>query len=167
MAQGIPNVILENVRMVFRNFAGEEGQFNAKGKRNFNVLLNDDVAEAMIRDGWNVKYLQPKEDGDPPQARIEVAVNYNGRPPRIVMVTSRGKTPLDESTVSLLDWAEVEKTDLIIRPYEWQVGDKSGVKAYVQSLFVTIREDALEQKYAEVPDSALSALTANDMSEDD
>lgn len=151
-------VVLENARIIFRNFSGAEGKFNAKGRRNFNVLLDDVTAEGMAKDGWNIKYLKPREEDDEPQARLEVAVSFSGRPPRVVMITSRGKTALDESMVSILDWAEVENVDLIVRPYEWEVNDKSGVKAYLQSLFITIHEDELERKYSDVPDSAVSAL---------
>lgn len=151
-------VVLENVRILFRNFSGAEGRFNAKGKRNFNVLLDHDMAEAMEKDGWNIKYLKSREEDEEPQPRLEVAVSFSGRPPRIVLITSRGKTPLDESTVPVLDYAEITNVDLIIRPYEWQVQDKTGVKAYLQSIFVTIHEDELELKYADVPDSAMSAV---------
>jgi hypothetical protein len=38
--------------------------------------------------------------------------------------------------------------DLICRGYQWVVGDKFGMKAYLQSMFVTIDEDPLELKYA-------------------
>jgi hypothetical protein len=150
---------MEDVRIVFRNFAGAEGKFNAPGNRNFNVLLDDLVAEAMRADGWNVKWLQPREEGDLPQARVEVAVNYRGsQPPRIIMITSKGKTALDESMIAVLDYAEFENVDLIINPYEWEVNGKTGVKAYLKSIYVTIREDELEKKYMDVPDSAMSAL---------
>jgi hypothetical protein len=154
-------ITIEDARIIFRNFSGAEGRYNAKGKRNFNVLLDDDTAEAMLADGWNVKYLQPREEGDAPQARVEVEVKWSdnprSRPPHIVMITSKGKTDLDESMVDILDWAEIEYVDLIIRPYEWEVQDKSGVKAYLKSIYITLHEDELEKKYMDVPDSAQSA----------
>ena len=159
-------IVLEDCRIIFRNFSGEEGRFNAKGNRNFNVLLDDDVAEAMLKDGWNVKYLQPREEGDLPQARLEVSVKYGkGAPPRVILITSRGKTPLDESMINILDWAEIEHVDMIVRPYEWEVSGKTGVKAYLKSIYVTIREDELEKKYIDVPDSAASVITVHDDNE--
>lgn len=148
-------VLMEGVRIVFRNFAGKEQQYNREGDRNFAVLLDDDVANAMAEDGWNVKWLKPREDADEgeeetQQAYLQVSVNFKGRPPRIVMITSRGRTNLGEDEVEALDWADIQNVDLIVRPYEWAVQGKTGVKAYLQSLFVTIEEDALEQKYADL-----------------
>lgn len=149
---------LEEVKIAFRNFSGKEGKYNRAGDRNFCVLLPDDIAKQMEDDGWNVRYLNPREPEDKPQGYLQVAVNYKGRPPRIVMITSRGKTQLDEDMVDILDWAEIKNADVIIRPYEWEVNGKSGVKAYLQSIYVTIEEDELELKYGDVPDSAASSV---------
>jgi len=158
VSERLQPVVLEDRKILFRNFSGEEGRFNAKGQRNFNVLLGDEEAEAMLKDGWNVKYLQPREEGEEPQPRLEVSVHFGKNPPRIILITSKGKTPLDESMVSLLDWAEIDNVDMIVRPYEWEVSGRTGVKAYLKSIYVTIREDELEKKYLDVPDSASSAI---------
>jgi hypothetical protein len=96
-----------------------------------------------------------------------VAVSFGKNPPRIVLITSRGKTNLDESMVSLLDWADIENVDMIVRPYNWDVNGKTGIKAYVKSLYVTIREDELELKYLDVPDSGQSAIMAPEEPEDE
>jgi hypothetical protein len=145
-------VLMEGVRIIFRNFAGREGQFNREGDRNFAVLLDSEIADAMAADNWNVKWLKPRDEDEEenPQAYLPVSLNFKGRPPRIVLVTSRGRTSLDEHTVEMLDWADIINVDLIIRPYEWLVNGKSGIKAYCQSIYVTIVEDALEIKYAEI-----------------
>ena len=146
-------VLMEGVRIIFRNFSGKEGQFNREGDRNFAVLIDDNVANAMAEDNWNIKWLQPRGDeetDDTPQAYLPVSVNFKGRPPRIVLITSRGRTNLDEDSVEMLDWADIINIDLIVRPYEWNVNGKTGIKAYLQSIYVTIEEDALEQKYSDL-----------------
>jgi hypothetical protein len=56
----------------------------------------------------------------------------------------------------MVDWAEIENVDLIIRPYNWVIHtknqpDKSGRKAYLQTIYITIFEDDLEIKYKDVP----------------
>jgi hypothetical protein len=146
-------VLMEGVRLIFRNFAGKEGKYNAEGDRNFGVVIDDATAEAMLADGWNVKYLKPREDDEDetPTPWLPVAVGYGkGRPPRIVVITSRGRTNLDEHAVEMLDWADITNVDMIVRPYHYEVRGDKGVKAYVQSLYATIEEDELEKKYADL-----------------
>lgn len=165
MSDRRPNVMLEGVRLAFRNFSGKEGQYNREGDRNFAAILPNEIGEEMAKDGWNVKYLKPREEDEQPQAYIQVAVAFKGRPPRVVMLTSRGRTNLGEDELNILDWAEIRSADIVIRPYEWSVSGKSGVKAYLQSLYVTIEEDELERKYADVPDSGQSAAFGRDEEE--
>ena len=55
-------VVMEGVRIIFRNFAGKEGQYNREGDRNFAVLLDEQTADPMGQDGWNVKMLRPRSD---------------------------------------------------------------------------------------------------------
>jgi len=140
--------MIENANLIFRNFTGKEGQYNREGDRNFAVTLDPLVADKMLSDGWNIRFLQSRDEGEPNTPYIQVSVNFNNRPPRVVMLTSTSRTNLDEKSVEVLDWADVQTADLIARGYEWTVNGKSGIKAYLQSLFVTIEEDALERKYA-------------------
>lgn len=155
----IENVLLDDVQIRFRNFAGKPGQFNAAGQRNFCALLPHDTAGEMAALGWTIKELKPREEGDLPQPYIKIKVNFAGpRPPKIYMINSRGRTQLTEDMVDILDWADFAKVDLIISPYNYDFNGNKGVTAYLQTIFVTIREDELEQRYADVPDSAQSAL---------
>jgi len=152
MAYNDNSVMMEDVRIIHRNFKGAEGQYNREGDRNFSVLLDDHTAERLDTIGWNVKWFKLKEEGDLPQAFLPVTVNFKGRPPRVVMITSRGRTTLTEDEVEILDWADIQTADLIVRPYEWVVNGKTGIKAYLQSIFVTINEDPLELKYSSIDD---------------
>ncbi|MCA1807435.1 MAG: hypothetical protein LC687_06280 [Actinobacteria bacterium] len=153
MAKADNTVLMENVRIIFRNFAGREGMYNREGDRNFCVLLDKETADQMAIDGWNVKVLKARDEDEDEQPYLQVSVNFKGRPPRVVMITSRGRTTLHEDEVELLDWADIRMVDMIIRPYEWAVNGKTGIKAYLQSIFVTIDEDELELKYSDVEDA--------------
>lgn len=152
------NIRIEGARIGFRNFSGEEGRFNPKGRRNFCIFLEEDIAKDMEKEGWNVKWLQPREEGDELQAYLQVKVVFGKIPPKIVLVTMRGKTRLDEDTVNILDWAEIQNVDLVIRPYNWEVNGNTGVSAYIKTMYVTLKEDEFESKYYNVPDSAASAM---------
>lgn len=140
--------MVEDAPIIFRNFAGKEGQYNREGDRNFAVVLPREIAIQMQEDGWNVRYLEPREEGDDTTPYISIAVNFKNRPPRVVLLTSTTRTQLDEESVEVLDWADIQTADLIARGYDWSVNGKTGTKAYLQSLFVTIQEDALERKYS-------------------
>jgi hypothetical protein len=151
------NVIMEGVRIIFRNFEGKEGPYNKQGERNFAVLLDDKVANMMAEDGWNVKWLKPRDDaeeGEEDQAYLPVSLRYDVFPPHVVLVTSRNRTVLGESEIEVLDYSDIINVDLIVRPYTWTVNNKTGIKAYVKTMFVTIEEDELVRKYAELDEMA-------------
>jgi len=141
--------LIENAELIYRNFEGRETRFKPAGYRSFNVVLPVDIAEQMAKDGWNVRYQDPRDEDADPRPIIEVTVRFDIRPPRITMITSGGRTMLNESTVAALDWVDIRTADLIARGFEWGDEVKGGIKAYLQSLFVTIEEDALERKYAQ------------------
>lgn len=143
-------LVVEGAKIIFRNFAGKEGMYNREGDRNFCLLLDPELAAQLDKDGWNVKTLKPRDEGDEEQPYISVSVNFKGpRPPLVVMITSRGRNNLNEDEVELLDWADIRNIDLMVRPYEWSVNGKTGIKAYLHQLFATIEESPLELKYAD------------------
>lgn len=152
------NVVIENAQIQFRNFSGKEGNFNPEGNRNFCVFLDKDIASDLKEDGWNVKWLQPRDEGDDPQAYLQITVRYANIPPKIVLVTSRGKSVINEDEVKLLDTAEIERADMTITPYKWEVNGKSGIKAYLKTMYVTIAEDEFESRYSNVPDSMVGSI---------
>lgn len=146
-------VTIEEAKIVLRNFSGGPDRFNANPGRNFGVLLDPETAEAMAKDGWNVKYFNRKPDDDPDeplQAFLKVQVSYKVRKPVIVVITSRGRRNYGEDLVDLLDAVDIKNVDLMISPFHWDVNGKTGIKAYLDSMYITIHENELERKYSDV-----------------
>lgn len=143
---------IEDAEIFWKNFSGRGSQFNAEGDRNFCVYIDPAVVPTMKEDGWNVKYSKPRDEGDEPLPYIPVKVAYENFPPKVYMVTSRNQTLLDEDTIGELDRAEIERVDLVISPYHWTLKNgNSGIKAYVDTMYVTIAED-FGGRYSQIPE---------------
>ena len=141
------NIMIEDARLIFKNFSGEESKFNRAGNKNFCVVLDHDMADELAAEGWNIKYLRPREDGEEPTPYLQVTVAYGNIPPKVIMIAGRNKTPLDSVSIGTLDYAEIANVDLVIRPYNWEVNGKQGIKAYLKTMYVEIEQDAFASKY--------------------
>jgi len=150
-------VRIDNAHIVFRNFAGAEGKFNPAGNRNFSVFLPDDTAKSMENDGWHIRWLNSRE-GVPPQAIINVKLNFGNYPPNIVLISDGKMSKLSEENVNVLDFAELEQVDLILRGYSWEAQGKSGIKAYLKTGYFVLVVDELAKKYSQSLDTAQEAI---------
>ena len=127
------NLVIENARLLFRNFSGRESKYNRAGQRNFCVYIDDPKdAQKLMDDGWNIRERPPREEGEDPRYYIQVAVSFENIPPTVYMIRN---------------------VDLTIGPYNWVIqegtkNEKRGVKAYLRSMYVTIEEDEFAEKYA-------------------
>ena len=146
-----PTLALENAHIMFRNFAGNPDKFNRNGGvRSFNVRIDDpELAEQLMEDGWNIKILAPREEGDKPTHHVQVFVGYKIRPPKVMMISGGTMTELTEETISTLDYADIMSADVEINPGVWE--DDNGnerVKAWLKEMYVTIEKSAFADKYA-------------------
>lgn len=144
----ISNIVKENAKIVHRNFAGRVDKFNLNGNRTFSLVISDpDEAEQLSQAGWYVKSFKPRDDDEIPDHYIPVTVSYKSYPPKIYIVTSAGVRLMNENEIENIDDFEIANIDLTIRPYSWEVGDKSGVRAYLKTMYVTLAEDEFAYKY--------------------
>ena len=155
------NLEFENARIIYPNFEGVATDYNRAGNRNFCVVIDDaEVAQKLSEDGWNVKVRLPKEEEDELFHYMQINVKYDDDkiPPTVVVVTvDKSGTPkkkcyLNEDTIKSLDKARILGVDMTIRPYNWDVNKKTGVKGYLQDMYVTIQENRFADKYDNIPE---------------
>lgn len=152
-------VTFRNAEIIFKNFAGEAKKYNPEGVRNFSILLDQEQAEELAANGWNVKQLNNNDPDDEPRFHLKVAVSFKVRAPRCWLISNidpntglgRNKTMIGESLVGIFDGLEANKIDLEISAYDWKMdnGD-SGRKAYLESLYFTMYEGELDRDYADL-----------------
>ena len=141
---------IDEARIIFRNFSGRGSKYNREGDRNFAVVIPDqEIADALTNEGWNVRIKPPREEGDLPFMYLPVKVKFNDRGPHIYLKTGGTVNKLDEETINILDDVDILNVDLDIRPYDWEVNDKTGRTAYLQSISVTQEVDRFHERYAE------------------
>ena len=153
MANRVERILeIPDAHIFYRNFSGVEKKYNPAGSRNFCVEIPEDVMiedvplyQVLLEEGWNVRLMPPRKEGDAPMHYIQVNVSFKNVPPNIWMIAGRRKTRLDEGSVDSLDYAEIKTVDLVINPYNWEPGR---VKAYLKTMYVEIVQDTFASKWA-------------------
>ena len=147
----VNNINIEGATIIWKNFSGERDRFNP-GKRGFSVVIDDAaMAEELRNEGWNVKNRPLQEGADPSEQEWTLPVKLNmNRYTQVWLIVGNHKTLLDENTVAQLDVVDFVNCDISIRPYEWEMGGRTGITAYVDSMYVTIRENKFAEKYADL-----------------
>lgn len=146
-----PRGILEidDAIIMWKNFEGRADKFNREGDRNFALIIPDqDMADALIKEGWNVKIKPPREDGDDPFMYMTVKVKFTDRGPTAYLKSGSAVNRLNEETIGMLDQIDILSVDLDIRPYDWEVSGKTGRSAYLQSINVIQQVDRFAERYA-------------------
>lgn len=150
MSETIENIKIKGAKILFRNFSGKPDKFNANGEKNFVLLIPFELEQDLIKDGWNIKHLKPRDEDEAPQPYLPVAVSYKNERylPIVKLITKRGIALLNDDTISNLDSVEIKKIDIVVRPRIWQKSTgESGVKAYVKTMYVTAEEDEFANDY--------------------
>lgn len=142
-------ITFEGVTLYARNFAGDRF---GDGRRAFGFFLTPEQAEEMARDGWSVKWTKPPRSEEvpsdwEPRPWLKVNIGYKYRPPKVMQITSRNRTMLDEEAIGMLDWASFQEVDLSIRARFWEMNENSGISAMLHELYVTLEESPLAIKY--------------------
>lgn len=138
---------IDDAKLIFKNFAGVGDKFN-KGDRNFSIRIDDEeIADALIKEGWNVKIKPPREEGEAPRMHLPVKVKFTEFGPNLYLKSGKAVNKLTIDTIACLDGMAIEYAELDIRPYDWEVNGKTGRTAYLQSGEIVQRMDRFAARY--------------------
>lgn len=141
-------VQIDDARIVFRNLRGEGSKYNREGDRNFAIIIpNQEIADSLIEEGWNVRINDPRDEGDAPFMFLPVKVKFNAKGPNVYLRTGNALNKLNEETVGMIDEIDILSVDLDIRPYDWDVNGKTGRTAYLHSMQVTQESDRFADRF--------------------
>lgn len=130
-----------------RNFSGQKrvvnGQvMNSEGNRNFLLMLDPEIAQPMIDDGWNVRFTKPRDPDEEPQPYISVDANFGKYPPEVYKKTPTSRpVKLEEEDMAALDDDHILEANVVVHPRRYDVQGKQGIKAYLRRLLVTVADD--------------------------
>lgn len=145
---------IDNAKIIFKNFEGRGDKFNREGDRNFSLLIEDpNTADAMIKEGWNVKIKEGRDEDEGPFMRLPIKVKFTDYGPRVYLNSAGNVTELDEESIACLDNIDIESVDMDIRPYDWDVNGRTGRTAYLQSMEVIQRIDRFAARHSNRDDN--------------
>jgi hypothetical protein len=141
---------IEDARIIYRNFEGVASKFNREGDRNFAVIIpNDEIKDQLIEAGWTVKIKPPRDEDDTPFMFMPVKIKFNNRGPAAYLRSGDTVTRLNEETIGMLDEIDIQSVDMDLRPYDWEVNDKTGRTAYLQAINVIQNIDRFGDMYSQ------------------
>lgn len=144
---------IDDARIIFKNFEGRGDKFNREGDRNFSLLIEDpNTADALIKEGWNVKIKPGRDEDEGDFMRLPVKVKFTDYGPNVYLVSGGRRVELDEESIACLDNIDIESVDMDLRPYDWDVNGRTGRTAYLQSMQVVQRVDRFAERYARMTD---------------
>ena len=138
IALSYDTLIIDGADLIFKNFSGRETAFNRFGERNFGVIIDDnDWVQALQLIGWNVKKtadgvyflsVSVRLPSNPPEPTVTVAHKYSDR-------TVQATYKVDGQEIGDLDNMTLTNCMLEIRGCRYEINGKSGIKAFLSSLW--------------------------------
>ena len=143
------NLQIDDAKIIFKNFEGRGDKFNREGDRNFSLRIYDaDLADELVERGRNVRIKDGRDEDEGPFMRLPVKVKFNDRGPNVYLKSGERRIKLDEESIAMLDNIDIERIDMDIRPYNWEVNGRTGRTAYLESMEVTQQIDRFAARYA-------------------
>jgi hypothetical protein len=155
--RGIPNISLEDSKFFGRpNFAGEKNRFKEE-KRQFTVLIPNDIADQLRQIGYNVKtnIPTPEELREYPDrveiSHLKVAVDDSSNV--YVKMGEDAPVKLSEATLGVIDNSRIRTLDMELRGWMYNKDEVAAgeeqpkYSARLVQLVAVLEPNLIQQKY--------------------
>lgn len=159
------NLNVEHAGMIYKNFSGKPTRVNpAGGKRTFALVLNEEYADRLSAQGWNVKVKEVRDQLSEGEQTLTVGWNdyvnmYKGQfdhaliytecvvnenseyPPKIYKVSEfngdKTMALIPQDQWFRLDESELMNVDIVIHPYTHgrSLANPDAKKGYLKSMY--------------------------------
>ena len=146
-------IVVEDAKLIFRNFSGRGDTYNREGSRSFCLILDTPELYSWAEDhGWPIKHRGAEGEEGYDYIKVEVSYKFDSIKPLVVFIKDDGnghptKTQIDENGINVLDWTEIIKADIMIRNRKWKFNNNEGFKPQLSAIYATLYIDPLEAKY--------------------
>ena len=151
-------VSIENTRFIFEtNFSGDPRRDKfGSDKRYANIIVPEELAEELIDEGFNIKMTKPREGDEEefvPTYYVAIKLAYRNRngepkqwPPKVLLVVEDSVTELDEESVDCIDYAWIDRVNVVLNKYE----SERGKSLYIKTLevFQRVEDDPILARHA-------------------
>lgn len=137
---------IKDARIVNKNFAGIEKQYNPAGTRTFCVILdNPEEAQELSDQGWNIRILKPTDEFPDGGYMLPVEARFGDYPP-VIWVRKGDGAPvqLEEAAVGELDRMWITKASMRVSGSEWAPGK---IKAYLRELYADLEVNTMAEAF--------------------
>ena len=163
----VNDINITDGEIAYSNFAGRPTAYKPEGGvRTVTFVIPENVYEDLIKDGWKIR-RQEFEDGSY-RYLLEATFLFRTREgklrdPKIFIVRDNELIHVTEETADTLDRAEIISADAVIGAYYYDYAGRQGIKAYINSLYLKIKENPIDEKYrnwflSETPDVGTNDL---------
>lgn len=107
-------ITVRDCRLIFRpHFGGHADIYNTEGDRNFRILVSEEQAEILSREGFNIKWTKETED-HPSEPTLKVKISYRFSKPLIKVHNGKKFIEYDESMLDILDGARINNCHVTV-----------------------------------------------------
>ena len=144
MSRKVDDIYITEGEIAYSNFSGRPTQFKPEGGvRTVTFVIPHDIAMLEAKFTFRTRNGQPRD-------------------PKIFIVRNDRLVHMTEETIDTLDRADILSVDADLGASHWEYGGRTGITAYINSMYVTIKDNPVDEKYRKMLDQMNDSFLPTD-----